>query len=66
MTDQQTTEPLYLVVANHEDQHSLWDADLPLPDGWHPQGFSGTREECLGHIEEVWTDLRPLSLRTTD
>ncbi|ETK37330.1 MbtH family NRPS accessory protein [Microbispora corallina] len=53
----------YRVVVNDEDQYSLWPADRPVPDGWRPEGFDGTREQCLGHIEEVWTDMRPRSLR---
>jgi len=51
------------VVVNHEEQYSLWAADRALPPGWSDAGFAGTREECLAHIETVWTDMRPLSLR---
>jgi MbtH protein len=51
------------VVVNHEDQYSIWVADREPPDGWRATGFTGTREECLAHIETVWTDLRPLSAR---
>lgn len=53
----------YLVVVNDEEQYSIWAADSPLPDGWHEEGFSGQKDDCLAHIEEVWTDMRPLSLR---
>lgn len=53
----------HLVVVNHEEQYSLWSADRELPAGWRAEGTSGTREECLDHIERVWTDMRPLSLR---
>ncbi|WP_017609331.1 MbtH family protein [Nocardiopsis xinjiangensis] len=53
----------YLVVVNHEEQYSIWSADRDVPDGWRAEGFSGTKEECLAHIERVWTDMRPLSLR---
>jgi MbtH protein len=53
----------YLVVRNDEEQYSVWEADLPVPAGWTPDGTSGTREECLDHIARVWTDLRPRSLR---
>ncbi|MFH9723424.1 MbtH family protein [Streptomyces sp. NPDC017254] len=52
-----------LVVRNHELQYSLWPADRELPAGWEPEGFSGERQECLDHIERVWTDMRPLSAR---
>jgi MbtH protein len=53
----------HLVVVNHEEQYSLWSADRELPAGWRAEGTAGTREECLEHIERVWTDMRPLSLR---
>jgi len=54
----------YLVVVNDEEQYSIWWADRELPAGWRPEGAQGPREECLAHIERVWTDMRPLSLRT--
>lgn len=53
----------YLVVRNGEEQYSILAAGKPLPKGWHPAGFEGEQAECLAHIETVWTDLRPLSLR---
>jgi len=53
----------YQVVVNHEEQYALWPAHLPLPDGWRPGGRTGDRQECLEYVAEVWTDLRPLSLR---
>ncbi|GAA1584642.1 MbtH family protein [Streptomyces globosus] len=51
----------YLVVHNDEEQYSIWRADRELPAGWHAEGTSGTRQECLDHIGRVWTDMRPLS-----
>ncbi|WP_327344224.1 MbtH family protein [Streptomyces europaeiscabiei] len=53
----------YAVVLNEEEQYSIWDMSLPMPDGWRAEGFSGGREDCLAHIEEVWTDLRPRGVR---
>jgi MbtH protein len=53
----------FCVVMNDEEQYSLWPCERPLPPGWTAAGAEGTREECLKHIEEVWTDMRPLSLR---
>ncbi|MET8516361.1 GNAT family N-acetyltransferase [Streptomyces sp. NPDC005077] len=53
----------HLVVANGEGQHSLWPHTLGMPSGWQATGFSGTEEDCLDHIAEVWTDMRPRSLR---
>ena len=55
--------PQYLVVVNHEEQYSIWPADRELPPGWEQAGFEGGKQDCLDHIEKVWTDMRPLSLR---
>ncbi len=64
----------YKVVINHEEQYSIWPAGREAPRGWKdipmPEvtGFvkagqpMGTKAECLRYIEEVWTDMRPLSL----
>jgi MbtH protein len=53
----------YKVVVNHEEQYSLWPADRGNPLGWKDAGKTGTREDCLAYVREVWTDMRPLSLR---
>ena len=53
----------YRVVINHEEQYSIWPVEKDLPLGWQEAGFSGTKAACLEHIEEVWVELRPLSLR---
>jgi MbtH protein len=54
---------IYNVVMNHEEQYSIWPADRDLPLGWSAVGKTGPKAECLAHIEEVWTDMRPRSLR---
>lgn len=54
---------IYLVVVNHEEYYSIWPVDTVIPRGWRSLGKSGTKEECLTYIKEVWTDMRPLSLR---
>lgn len=54
---------IYEVVVNHEEQYSIWPADRELPLGWSLAGMRGTKAECLAYIEEIWTDMRPLSLR---
>jgi len=54
---------IYTVVVNHEEQYSIWFADREIPLGWREVGKTGTNAECLAYIEEVWTDMRPLSLR---
>jgi len=53
----------FQVVLNDEGQYSIWPADRERPAGWHHDGFTGTRAECLAHIDEVWTDMRPISAR---
>lgn len=53
----------YVVVVNHEEQYSIWPADRGLPAGWEQVGEPGPRQECLDRIEELWTDMRPKSLR---
>ena len=53
----------YSVVVNDEEQYSIWFAGRELPSGWRTVGKSGTKQECLDYIKEVWTDMRPLSLR---
>lgn len=52
----------YKVVVNHEEQYSLWPADAKSPLGWKDVGKSGAKKACLAYIEEVWTDMRPLSV----
>ncbi|MEV7213940.1 MbtH family protein [Kitasatospora cineracea] len=53
----------YLVVLNDEEQYSIWAAGREVPAGWTAEGTRGTREECLARIDQVWTDMRPRSLR---
>lgn len=60
--DQEDTT-IYKVVMNHEEQYSIWPADRENPLGWQDVGKTGLKKECLDYIEEVWTDMRPLSLR---
>ncbi|NGO07969.1 MbtH family NRPS accessory protein [Streptomyces sp. HC44] len=63
MADERADDRIYHVVLNDEEQYSIWAADRDLPAGWRAEGTTGTREECLARIGEVWTDMRPLSLR---
>ena len=57
---------VYRVVRNDEEEYSIWDAGTAAPAGWHDAGFTGTKADCLAHIERVWTDMRPRSVRTAD
>jgi MbtH protein len=61
--DQEPSGSRYKVVVNHEEQYSIWDAKRANPDGWSDAGKTGSKDECLAYIDEVWTDMRPLSLR---
>jgi len=54
---------VYKVVVNHEEQYSIWPAYKANPLGWNEVGKEGSKEECLAFINDVWTDMRPLSLR---
>jgi MbtH protein len=53
----------FRVVVNHEEQYSIWPDYLDVPNGWREVGVTGSKQRCLDHISEVWTDMRPLSLR---
>lgn len=61
--DEQDDTGLYTVVVNAEEQYSIWPAGRDFPLGWKDAGKTGPKADCLAHIEAVWTDMRPLSLR---
>jgi len=61
--DDSEDKVIYRVVMNHEEQYSIWPAHREIPSGWKDVGKSGVKAECLAYIKEVWTDIRPLSLR---
>ncbi|BES72566.1 MbtH family protein [Marinobacter nanhaiticus D15-8W] len=54
---------VFQVVINHEEQYSIWPDYKAIPEGWKAVGVSGDKATCLAHIEDVWTDMRPKSLR---
>lgn len=58
-----TNGDIYAVVLNDEEQYSIWPVGRDLPAGWRRSGFTGSKDDCLAHIDEIWTDIRPLSLR---
>jgi MbtH protein len=62
-TDHQEDTITYKVVVNHEQQYSIWPFDRENALGWRDAGFTGSKTESLAYIKEVWTDMRPLSLR---
>ena len=63
MTDDPQDTREYLVVVNDEEQYSIWFAGRDIPDGWRAEGKRGMKAECIAYIDEVWTDMRPLSIR---
>ena len=63
MNNEDDDQTGYLVVVNHEEQYSIWPDYRELPLGWHTVDKRGNKQACLDYIDEVWTDMRPLSLR---
>ncbi|MGH9324689.1 MAG: MbtH family protein [Vicinamibacteria bacterium] len=61
--DEKEDKTVYRVVVNHEEQYSIWPAHKEIPLGWRDAGKSGLKAECLAFVKEVWTDMRPLSVR---
>ena len=61
--DREEDTTIYKVVVNHEEQYSIWPADRELPAGWNAVEMVATKAECLAYVDQVWTDMRPLSLR---
>ena len=62
-SDEREYETIYKVVVNHEEQYSIWPAQKENALGWNDAGKVGLKAECLAYIKEVWTDMRPISLR---
>jgi MbtH protein len=52
----------FFVLVNEEEQYSLWPTFADVPAGWTVACGPGTRQDCLGFVEENWTDMRPKSL----
>jgi MbtH protein len=63
MRDEEEDHRVYKAVINDEEQYSIWPADRANPSGWRDVGKVGTKSEVLAAIKELWTDMRPLSLR---
>ncbi|MCD5987220.1 MULTISPECIES: MbtH family protein [Pseudomonas] len=56
-------DALYKVLINQQEQYSLWPDYKAVPAGWREAGKQGSKADCLAYVEQVWTDMRPLSLR---
>lgn len=63
MSHTEEDNTVYRVVINHEEQYSIWPEWKDIPAGWRAVGPTGKKDECLAYVKEVWTDMRPLSLR---
>ena len=63
MTESTALSEEFKVVLNDEDQYSIWPVSRANPAGWRDEGTTGSRDKCLAHIERVWTDMRPRSVR---
>ena len=63
--DEKEARTIYKVVVNAEDQYSIWPADRENALGWSDAGKTGTKDDCIAYIKEVWTDKRqPAELET--
>lgn len=63
MQDEQVDLGPHRVVVNHEDQYSILPVGHEIPTGWRDAGHQGSKADCFAYIREVWTDMRPLSVR---
>ena len=63
MSKDDEDKTIYTVVVNHEEQYSIWPVGKEIPLGWKEVGKTGPKAECLERIKELWTDMRPLSVR---
>jgi MbtH protein len=61
--DEREDTTIYRVVVNLEEQYSIWPEYRENPLGWRDAGKTGSKADCLAYIKEVWTDMRPLSVR---
>lgn len=61
--NKEESQETFYVVKNTEEQYSTWPSYKQIPAGWESIGEPRTKADCLAYIEEIWTDMRPLSLR---
>lgn len=59
----QHSEMTYKVVVNEEEQYSIWPVEMDTPLGWQELTITGSKDKCLRYIDEIWTDMRPASIR---
>ncbi len=56
----------FMLLINHEEQYGIWPVNKSIPPNWRSAGVTGSKDECLAYVRKVWTDMRPLSIRTRD
>jgi MbtH protein len=49
----------FVVLVNHQGQHSLWPAAAVIPAGWSIACEQNGRQACIEYIDKNWTDMRP-------
>ncbi len=52
----------FVVLVNHENQHSLWPECVEIPGGWSAVFGPASRRDCIEYVDRSWTDMRPKSL----
>ena len=48
---EQAHHPTHMVLRNNRDEHSLWPAHIPAPEGWHLVHGPAPYEQCTAHLE---------------
>ena len=54
MSEEKEGKRIYKVVVNEQGLYSIWPADRENALGWNDVGKTGTKQECLAHIESIW------------
>lgn len=54
MDTENTEEKAYKVVKNDAGEHSIWPADRENAEGWNDAGKTGSRAECMQHVNEAF------------
>ena len=49
----------FVVLINHQGEHSLWPAAAEIPAGWSTAFEQNRREACIEYINQNWMDMRP-------
>ncbi|MEW1698519.1 MbtH family NRPS accessory protein [Streptomyces sp. NPDC093249] len=53
----------FRIAVNAERQYSIRSLGRVNAPGRSDEGTHGTRDECLTHVQRVWTDMCPLGAR---